>query len=460
MATLPNLYHILLNHPEWKGVIAYDLFSGTVVKRKAPPFSAGAEPGEWTDLDDGRLALWLAQQFGLEPKDSMLLRALMNVADANRFHPVREYLAGLSWDGQARLDEWLQTFLGAVPRWYVLRPGAGGRAVAQFLTDKRDEVKKLAGEIDGQVVEYTAAVGAKFLIGAVARAMRLDVKMDNVLIMEGVQYLGKSSALKVLGEPWFTDQQIRIGDKDTYEVMRGQWIVELPELDALSKSESSSAKAFFSRSVDRYRSPYGRRAHKVPRQCVFAGTVNHYQYFHDASGNRRYWPVRCIRSDLGDLAAMKDQLWAEAKARFEQGEKWWVQADEKPMFDSEAEARYIGDAWENMIRSWLEEKVPGSPDGRRNECTMDQVLKLALKLDEGKWSRPEQTRVGQLMERIGWGSRGRPVGEDGARIRVYRRPGWAPAPASGANEGEKAGVPSNLSNPVQPRPTSENEEKA
>ena len=437
VATLPNLFRILLDHEDWKGIIGYDEFSGVVVKRRKPPFGAGAEIGEWSDLDDGRLALWLAQQFNLDPKDTMLSRAVMNVADVNRFHPVRDYLVALAWDGVPRLNFWLCAYLGAEPRYYALadEPRLGGtQPAAKFLGNKYLEVKKL--QAAGKLAEYTAAVGAKFMIGAVARVLRAGCKMDNVLILEGVQYLGKSSALSVLAEPWFTDQQIKIGDKDTYEVMRGQWVVELPELDALSRAETASAKAFFSRPVDRFRTFYGRRAAKVSRQCVFAGTVNHYQYFQDSSGNRRYWPVRCTRVDLEELARERDQLWAEALVRFKADEKWWVLPDEKPMFDAEAEARYVGDAWENRIRRWLEDV---DQDGARNEVTMDQLLAGALALDAAKWTRSEQTRVGQLMERIGWGSRGRPQGDGGARLRVYRRPGWEPA--------------SNLSNLVQPRPT-------
>jgi len=444
VATLPNLFRILLDHEDWKGIIGYDEFSGVVVKRRKPPFGAGAEIGEWSDLDDGRLALWLAQQFNLDPKDTMLSRAVMNVADVNRFHPVRDYLVALAWDGVPRLNFWLCAYLGAEPRYYALadEPRLGGtQPAAKFLGNKYLEVKKL--QAAGKVAEYTAAVGAKFMIGAVARVLRAGCKMDNVLILEGVQYLGKSSALSVLAEPWFTDQQIKIGDKDTYEVMRGQWVVELPELDALSRAETASAKAFFSRPVDRFRTFYGRRAAKVSRQCVFAGTVNHYQYFQDSSGNRRYWPVRCTRVDLEELARERDQLWAEALVRFKADEKWWVLPDEKPMFDAEAEARYVGDAWENRIRRWLEDV---DQDGARNEVTMDQLLAGALALDAAKWTRSEQTRVGQLMERIGWGSRGRPQGDGGARLRVYRRPGWEPA--------------SNLSNLVQPRPTSGTGENA
>ena len=74
-------------HPAWQGVIAFDEFANAVVKRRPPPFEV-AEIGEWTDNDDGRLALWLSQRYRVEPKDRVLMRAVMGVADINRFHPV------------------------------------------------------------------------------------------------------------------------------------------------------------------------------------------------------------------------------------------------------------------------------------------------------------------------------------------------------------------------------------
>lgn len=419
LPTLPNVYKILRKHPEWEGVIAYDEFAGVVTKRKPPPFEDGADLGEWTDNDDGRLALWLALRYEIEPKDAVLMRAVMGVADANHFHPVRDYLKRLVWDEKPRLDYWLCAYLGAVPQWYELSEEVRKERhmkVARFITDDPQELMKKGEGLAGKLAEYTAAVGSRFLIGAVARVMRPGVKMDNVLILEGLQYLGKSSALRVLAQPWYTDQQIKIGDKDTYETMRGQWFVEMPELDAFNKTETTSAKAFFSRSQDRFRSFYGRRAANVPRQCVFSGTVNHFTYLIDESGNRRYWPVKCTRVDLGELEAERDQIWAEALHRFEAGEPWWVQSEEKPMFDAEAEARYVGDAWEARIRAWLEE--PDAGGFKRTEASMDQLLAMALHLDTSKWTRSEHTRVGKIMERIGgW----RHVRPDENKPRVYRR---------------------------------------
>ncbi len=94
------------------------------------------------------------------------------------------------------------------------------------------------------------------------------------------------------GAQWFTDTPIQIGNKDTYAVMAGKWVIELAELDSLNKADSSAVKSFFATAVDRFRNFYGKRATDVPRQCVFAGSVNFDTYLKDESGNRRYWPLR------------------------------------------------------------------------------------------------------------------------------------------------------------------------
>lgn len=408
LPSLANVYTVLLHHKEWKGVLAIDEFAGMMVKRKLPPFAHGAELGEWSDVDHGKLALWLAQEIGIEPKDAVIEKAVMNVAQVNHFHPVRDWLRSLTWDGVERLQHWLAAHLGAthaadVPEGMTW----DGRPVSCWDDLPADQT-------------YLGKAGSKWLIGAVARVMRPGCKMDNVLILEGTQGIGKSSVFGALAGQWFTDQTIRLGDKDTYEVIRGQWVVELSELDALSKADSSAAKAFFSRSADRYRAFYGRRAATVPRQQVYGGTVNHQQYLRDGSGNRRYWPVRCASTpvNLEELQAEREQLFAEAVHRFDAGEKWWIEPDDRVLFEAEQEARFIGDAWESRIRWWLEEVTP---DGPRDVVSTNEILGGALGLDAARWTHPEQVRVGMIMERIGWGRRR--LVRHGVRAWFYVRPG-------------------------------------
>lgn len=390
LPTLSNVYLILENHPLWKGVIAYDEFSGVVVKLIDPPF-AGAELGEWSDMDDLRCTLWMQQKYGFAPRQDVVMGAVLLIADINKYHVVRNYLNALVWDGAPRLDRWLIDRLGA------------------------------------QDIPYNEVVARKWLVAAVARIYQPGCKADNVLILEGDQGIYKSTALKVLGGEWFTDAPFRLGDKDAYIVIRGKWLVELAELDSFNKAESTGAKLFFGQYVDRYRSPYGKRAIDVPRQQLFAGTTNSDAYLKDDTGNRRYWPVKVTLIDLEGLTASRDQIWAEAVHQYRAGAEWWPTSAEKDMFVEQQDARYVGDAYITLIREWLQ---------GRSQATMAEIMGDALKLDIAKWTRPEQQRIGRCMSEIGWHRERASKAIDGKRDWIYKRP-VGDAPTGDQVEGEE-----------------------
>lgn len=367
VASLRNIYLILSRDDRWEGVIGFDEFSHQVMKVKPPPFDYGAA-GPWSDADDSRAMIWLSHHYRVNVDHKTLVRAVTAVAHDHAFHPVRKYFDGLVWDGRERLPGWLHEYLGA------------------------------------EANEYARAVGMKFMVGAVARVMRPGCKMDNVMILEGAQGRWKSTALRLLADPWFMDTPFTIGDKDAYLVIRGSLIVELAELDGFSRAESSRAKAFFSSPTDTFVPKYIAWSIKVPRQCVFAGTVNHGTYLRDTTGNRRYWPVKIQRAEIDALRSDRDQLWAEAVHRYNQGERWWVEPDEAELFALEQELRAIGDVYEDKIAEYLT---------GRTETTMEQLLSDALKLDTSKWTPAEQTRVGNVMQALGWEKRRRTTGTRG-----------------------------------------------
>jgi putative DNA primase/helicase len=393
--TLRNAVTILRNDPKWAGVIALDEFSGRVMKRRPPPFAI-AERGEWGDLDDTRLMLWLSQEYYMEPKKQVIMDAVHLVADANRFHEVRDYLRSLKWDGKTRLAYWLAAYLGA---------------------EQKPEEKDTP-----PLQTYVGAAGTKWMVAAVARIMRPGCKADNVLILEGDQGLGKSTAFAVLaGADWFTDAPFKIGDKEGYQLIQGKWIVELAELDSFNKAETSGSKLFFSQYVDRFRVPWGKRPADVPRQCVFGGSVNHDTYLKDDSGNRRYWPVRVTKIDIPELRADRDQLWAEAVALFDSGMRWDVLPEERAMFEIEQEARYVGDAWETQILKYLDTSDNAGVKPQR--VTTADVLRLGLHLDASRWTRAEQQRVGNIMRRLGWPRKRSRKIEGRSQEWYYQRPG-------------------------------------
>lgn len=358
LPTLGNVHLILANHKAWQGVIAQDDFAGRVVKRKVPPFQQG-ELGEWSDMDDIRCVLWLSQAYGIAVRQDIVMSAVLLVADQHHYHDVREYLEGLVWDGTPRVRAWPARYL--------------------HVGDS----------------EYVQLAGMKWMIAAVARVMQPGCKADNVLILEGKQGWGKSTALEVLaGKAWYTNSPIRIGEKDTYAVMAGKWIIELAELDSLNKSDSSAAKSFFATETDRFRNFYGKRATDVHRQGVFAGSVNFDTYLKDESGNRRYWPIRVGGPvDIEALRRDRDQLWAEAVHLYRKRVIWHVTEEERPLFEIEQTERYEGDVYEDKIARAIEYSA---------RTTMEEILADVLKLDTSKWTLPEQRRVGKALKSLGW----------------------------------------------------------
>lgn len=379
IAHMQNVELILGNDERWAGVIGFSAFSSKIVKLRAAPYGGGV--GDWADIDDMLVMKWLAQQYNLRVKASSVIEAVSVVAHDHAFHPVRNYLNALEWDRVPRLDTWLTDIMGVAP------------------------------------TEYSSKVGKRWLVSAVGRVMKPGCKADSVMILEGAQGAGKSTAMSVLGGEWFMDTPFALGDKDGFQAIRGKWIVELGELDSFNKAESTKAKQFFSASTDTYRESYGRRTMDVPRQCVFVGTTNQDEYLKDATGNRRYWPVACTKVDLDKLREVRDQLWAEAMFCYQSGDIWWVNREESTLFADAQEERFVVDEWEGPILDWLETTQIGET------TTGSEILSGPLKLDFGHWGKPEQMRVGAIMHRLGWRKvRQAALPKSGIRPWAYKKP--------------------------------------
>lgn len=219
-------------------------------------------------------------------------------------------------------------------------------------------------------------------------------KVDTALILEGNQGVGKSSALKVLADPWFTDDMADLGTKDAAMQTAGVWLVEMGELSAMARSEVERVKAFLSRRVDRFRRPYERRTVEVPRQCVFSGSTNGDDYLRDETGARRFWPVKTGRLNLDTLARERDQLWGEAMQLYRQGAPWWL--DEASLI-AEAQAaqaaRYAGDAWDDVVSEYV---------GSRDETSVADVLAHGLAIERSRWGQVEQNRVARILRTLGF----------------------------------------------------------
>lgn len=359
--TVRNVVHVLEKH-FGGGLVGLNQFSNRVYFLKDTPYG-GKKGRELTDHDDLELSHYLACHYRFEPGQDVCLRAHALVARRNAWHPVREYLEGLTWDKRPRLDEWLRkAFSASGPKGYL-------------------------GE-----------VGKKVLVAAVKRVFEPGCKFDYVMVLEGPQGKGKSMALGGLaGQTWFTDSLGDIHQKDVVDQMVGKWIIELAELASIRKAESEYLKSFLSRQVDRVRPPYGRRSEDFPRQSIFIGSTNSSEYLSDETGNRRIWPVKINSVDRAWLKENRDQLWAEALVRYEIGEDTYLDEESEEIARKEQEKRFDVDEWEPLIRKMVTEQ-------KREEYFITTEIWRALHLNDsgGHPNMIDQKRIGKIMTRLGF----------------------------------------------------------
>ena len=315
-----NIVLALQTEPELKGAFGYDeMLRAEVLLRPLFGDDPNFKRRPLTDTDITTVQAHL-QWFGFPRlgKDTAH-QAVDTYARENSFHPIRDYLNGLVWDGIDRLPEWLHAYAGA------------------------------------ENTTYTQGIGRMFLIGMVARILRPGCKLDYLMIIEGDQGLLKSQMCAVLAGEYFSDHLPDITGKECSQHLRGKWLIEVAELRAYSRAAVDQFKEFLARDTERYRPPWGRKEIHEPRQCVFLGTTNKQLYLRDETGNRRFWPVKIRGIKLGCLQQDRDQLFAEAVWHFKNGEPWWPDADfERTAIATAQEDRYEVDAWEEPIRRYLD----------------------------------------------------------------------------------------------------------
>lgn len=241
-------------------------------------------------LDDAaltRLRLRAEEEHKLKVGKEFFCDVVGDAARRDDFHPVVDYLDGLVWDGRARLDGWMTTYLKAADN------------------------------------DYTRHVGTIMLVAAARRVRQPGCKFDEMVVLESEQGKAKSSALAVLAvhEDWFSDDlPLNAEAKLVIERTQGRWIIEAGELKGMSPKGVEHLKGFLSRRRDSSRMAYGRLTHDAPRHFIVVGTTNDDRYLVDSTGNRRFWPVQVGDIDLDALARDRDQLWAEVAAREASGE--------------------------------------------------------------------------------------------------------------------------------------------
>ena len=324
-----NLLLILDNDPDFSNFAFNDL-AGRVQVTGSVPWSRPCGNTFWRDADTAHLKSLLDiryAEFTTRNHDV----AFTKIADDRHFHPVRDYLKALpAWDGVKRVDELLIRYLSA------------------------DDT------------EYTRAVTRKTLVAAVARVYKPGTKYDNILVLDGVQGIGKSTLFKDLaGEQYYSEtlSLTDMNDKAGAEKLQGFWIVEIAELAGMKKMDVEKVKAFLSTADDKYRPSYGKTVESHPRQCVIIGSVNGERgYLRDVTGNRRFWVVKLHQTEQKKkwnfTPAERNQIWAEAKFYYEHGEKLYLEGDVvSAAEEAQKEAMEI-DEREGMVESYLETLLP------------------------------------------------------------------------------------------------------
>ena len=325
--TIGNIILILENDPALRGHIVHDLFAGFDGVVGGLPWNKKAT--QWTDSDDANLRVWLETNYGLTGKEK-IADALTAVLTRHSYHPIRDYLNGLTWDGTPRLERLIIDYIGA------------------------------------EDTELNRVMTRKHFTAAVTRVFKPGCKYDYCLVMTGPEGAGKSTLLNKMGGQWFNDSITTTEGKEGMDQLRRAWIIEMGELASIKRSDVESIKAYLSKRVDIYRAAYARRTAEHPRQCIFCGTTNEALFLKGDNGNRRFWVI-AVDPTLRKYSAWqdaidrdRDQLWAEAMHYYQQGEKLYLD-DRLEAQAKQRQAEYNDDHDDplaDMLLNFLDTKLP------------------------------------------------------------------------------------------------------
>lgn len=356
-----------------RGHVLNNLSNALLALRCDPEFDSRLTYNEFTDeeLLDGlsitdsnivHIQAWM-QLAGLPSmSSSTVFDAVSVVTRENGFHPIRDYLDDLKWDGTLRVEKWLSQYLGAEHN------------------------------------EYSINIGRMVLISMITRVFEPGCKVDNSLVLEAPQGAGKSTVAKVLagGDAHFSDSLCDdLSSKDAMHHLAGKWIVEMAELSQFNKSDQTALKKFLTKTHDKFRPAYGRKEVSRARQCIFIGTTNEHKYLKDSTGNRRYWPIKCGHIELDLLQSDRDQLLAEALIYYRAGDLWYPTREfEARYMAAEQDARYDHDVWHEQVAKWL--------DGVDRAVTVLEILSSCLGMDLDNANNAHGKRIVGILQSLGW----------------------------------------------------------
>jgi len=363
-AYLPSMRNVLLileKDATVAGMVGRDEFADRLTVRHALPWDVEAKGRAWSDADDAQLRIWFDRNYGINRVKQFIDDGMLAMAEKFKFHPVRNYLNSIEWDGLPRVETFLVEFLGAE---------------------------------DTPLTRESMKVWVK---GAVARIFVPGIKFDLTLSLTGPQGIGKTMILERLGGDWFNATVTTVKNKDALVQLLGSWIIELGEGQAVTKSDNDELKAYLTRTVDKFRPPYGKRVVEYQRQCVFAITENDDIFLKDRTGGRRFLIVRCKgiqdmeerRKKLAELTPeFIAQLWAEAKVMWETDRSLllpeYVQEDAKRIQEESTEGKEKAAIVQNFL------DTPRPPQWE------DMPLSERISFVKGRWK--EEDRAAGIID--------------------------------------------------------------
>ena len=345
---------------------------------------AGVDIGQWRPLDEAIFGQLIVRAHDSDhryrPPETLFRRALDAIARENVFDPALEKLAEYerAWDRVSRLDTWMQRACN-VP-----------------------------------YDSYHAAVGRSIIGGMVRRIRRPGVKHDTVPILIGAQGTGKSTLARLLAmeDAWFTDSvDFGATPQNLIPQLHGKSVIELSELDSMSKRDVAHIKRFLTTQADNLTEKWAKLSSDHPRRSIFIGTTNESNPLMDLTGNRRFLPVRIPSAiDLEWLRENVAQLIGEAAAAEAAGADFAIPRELWTQAAAHQESARAVSAVEELLREWLDR-----PRISAGYYITSGDLTQAL-----TWARQNgQARAGAILHSLGYRNI-RPIVPDlGRRVRVW-----------------------------------------
>jgi predicted P-loop ATPase len=427
--TRENVAAALRNDAAFAGAVKYNLFSNRVdVLRDLPwrPRGVGkAKMSEWVDFDSLHLGDYLCKTHFFPSAGSATLHEAVGLAaSVNSYHPVRDGLERIQWDGTARLNDWLIRAVCASP-----------------------------DTLDPKMREYISLVGRFFIMGAVARVTDPGCKFDYCFVLKGDQGAGKSTLFSVLGGAYFSDNKFKLDDAANMGLaLAGRWFVEFAELASLNRSEVNDVKSCITQQVDRYRPPFGKVVTDHPRQCVFCGSTNDDTPLRDPTGARRFWVVEVTKPliDNDYVRSVRLQLFAEALVAVKSGERHYPSYEQESVLFKPEQERHTRSSpiYEQLLH--LAGNEVGDWASKSEWTTAEIGMKLTSKGVDAVTPTLQQ-EIGSAMRRMGWSVQQKRVA--GKVVRVYKKPdNWYAIVNERSTDSESqkssTGVSPTSSNPV------------